>query len=155
MKNALVASTPGEALKISPEGLIIANAYIEKQDINLVAKELEVEPEFVSRMLAKKEIRAYVDSIFFNLGYNNRYKMRNLVDKLIDDKMAEMQEAGTTSKKDIADLLQLSLKLTEAETKRLQEEQKLAEAQIKTQTNIQINGADSYTRLIETLLKKE
>lgn len=149
----LIANTPAEGLNISPEGLEIANTYLEVQDINKTALKLGVEPEFITKMLARKEIKAYVDSIFFNLGYNNRYKLRGIMDKLIDDKMREMEEAGTTSKKDIVELLALSLKITEAETKRLIEEQKLADSQIRTQTNIQINGADNYSNLIEKLIK--
>lgn len=149
----LIANTPAEGLNISPEGLEIANTYLEVQDINKTALKLGVEPEFITKMLARKEIKAYVDSIFFNLGYNNRYKLRSIMDKLIDDKMREMEEAGTTSKKDIVELLALSLKITEAETKRLIEEQKLADSQIRTQTNIQINGADNYSNLIEKLIK--
>lgn len=150
----LIASTPAEALNISPEGLEIANTYLEVQDINKTALKLGVEPEFITKMLARKEIKAYVDSIFFNLGYNNRYKLRGIMDKLINDKMKEMEEAGTTSKKDIVELLALSLKITQAETQRLIEEQKLADTQVRTQTNIQINGADNYTNLIERLLEK-
>lgn len=149
----LIANTPAEGLNISPEGLEIANTYLEVQDINKTALKLGVEPEFITKMLARKEIKAYVDSIFFNLGYNNRYKLRGIMDKLIDDKMREMEEAGTTSKKDIVELLALSLKITQAETQRLIEEQKLADSQIRTQTNIQINGADNYSNLIEKLIK--
>lgn len=150
----LIANTPAEGLNISPEGLEIANTYLEVQDINKTALKLGVEPEFITKMLARKEIKAYVDSIFFNLGYNNRYKLRGIMDKLINDKMKEMEEAGTTSKKDIVELLALSLKITQAETQRLIEENKLAESQIRTQTNIQINGADNYSSLIEKLLGK-
>ena len=150
----LIANTPAEGLNISPEGLEIANTYLEVQDINKTALKLGVEPEFITKMLARKEIKAYVDSIFFNLGYNNRYKLRGIMDKLINDKMKEMEEAGTTSKKDIVELLALSLKITQAETQRLIEENKLAESQIRTQTNIQINGADNYSNLIEKLLGK-
>lgn len=149
----LIAQTPAEALSISPEGLEVANCYLEEQDINKTALRLGLEPEFITKMLARKEIKSYIDSIFFNLGYNNRYKLRSIMDRLIDDKMQEMEEAGTTSKKDIVELLALSLKITQAETQRLIEEQKLADTQVRTQTNIQINGADNYSNLIEKLIK--
>ena len=152
MSRAL-AHNPAEVLNISPEGLAVANAYLEEQDVTKTATRLGLDLEFVTKMLAKREIKSYIDSVFFNLGYNNRYKLRSIMDKLIDAKMTEMEEAGITSKKDIVDLLALSLKITQAETQRLIEEQKLHDSQIRTQTNIQINGSDNYSSLIEKLIK--
>lgn len=151
---AKLLNAPVEVLKINPEGLEIANKYLELQDITEVSVALNVPIEYVGNVLKRREIKSYIDNVFFNLGYNNRFKLRTLMDKLIDEKVKEMSDDQTTSKKDIAELMALSLKITEAETRRLIEEQKLEQSTIKSQTNIQINsGGDNYDSLIERLIR--
>lgn len=151
--NTLPTSSPAEVLDISPEGLEIANCYLQHQDIDVVAEELDISREMVSNYLSKKEIKSYIDNVFMNLGFNNRFKMRRAMDAVLQKKFQEMEESETGSSKDIAELLALSHKMTMDELSRQIELEKLRQSSVKTQTNIQINNGDTkYETLIRQLV---
>ena len=157
----LVPMTPAESLKISPEGLEIANAYLQFQDIHKTAEVLGVSIETVSNYLSKREIKAYIDNVFMDYGFNNKYRIRNILDAIINKKLEEMQEADIGSSKDITEILALSHKMT---TELLDRQIKLIEAQnkqatIKNQTNVQINtdgsSGSNYQALLDKLINKQ
>jgi len=152
----LPTNHPAEALAISPEALEVANCYLQEQDTTKVAAILATSPELVAQILARREVKAYVDQVFFDMGFNNRFKMRKAMDAIISKKFQELDEAGVGSGKDILEILALSHKMTmETLDKQLQLE-KLRESNIKTQTNIQINdGGSNYSNLIERLIKHD
>jgi hypothetical protein len=147
-------TTPAEALEISPEALEVANCYLQTQDINEVADQLDIPKDQVVSLLARREVKAYVDQVFMNLGFNNRFKIRAAMDALISQKFQELDESGMGTTKDIADLLEQSHRMTMAELDRQIQLEKLRQSSIKTQTNIQINdgGGSNYSSLIERLL---
>lgn len=148
-------NTPAEVLDISPEALEIANTYLQVQDINQVSSLLDISRDTVSKYLDKKEVRAYISQVFFNLGFNNRFQMRSLLDGIIKKKLQEMDEADIGSNKDIIEILALSHKFT---MEQLDREIKLKELEnkttnIKNQTNVQINDASSaYHNLLSQLI---
>jgi hypothetical protein len=155
MSDALINSHPAEALEISPEALEIANCFLVIQDPLKVADELDMPREMVMKILSRREVKAYIDNVFFNYGFNNRFKMRKALDSLISKKFQELDESDTGSNKDIADLLSLSHKFTMDEYDKMIELLKLQQAAVKTQTNIQINdtgGGSNYTNLLKQLL---
>jgi len=151
----LPTHSPAETIAIAPENLEIANTYLQTQDIAQTANDLGIPVEFVADVLNKKDVRTYINTVFFDVGFNNRYKMRAAMDAIIKQKFKEMQESETGSSKDIADLLALSHKMT---MDALALELKVEEAKnshLRTQTNIQINadGGSKYNSLIERLLE--
>lgn len=151
----LPTTTPAEALNISPEGLEIANCYLQTPDIKEVASQLDITTAVVSEILARREVKAYVDQVFYNTGFNNRFKLRNLMDTIIKKKLQDMDEAEVGSTKDISELLALSHKMTIEHMDREIKLESLRAANIKTQTNIQINdaaGGTKYSQLIERLM---
>lgn len=151
--NTLPTSSPAEVLDISPEGLEIANCYLQLQDIEKVAEELDITRDMVSTYLSKKEVKSYIDNVFMNLGFNNRFKMRRAMDAVLQKKFQEMEESETGSSKDIAELLALSHKMSMDELSRQIELEKLRQSSVKTQTNIQINNGDTkYETLIRQLV---
>ena len=152
----LPTNHPAEALIISPEALEVANCYLQEQDTTKVALILGTSPELVAQILARREVKAYVDQVFFDMGFNNRFKMRKAMDAIISKKFQELDEAGVGSGKDILEILALSHKMTmETLDKQLQLE-KLRESNVRTQTNIQINdGGSNYSNLIERLIKHD
>lgn len=111
--------------------------------------------DLVSDALSKREVKAYIDNVFMDVGFNNRFRMRGVMDEIIKRKLQEMDENDIGSEKDIVDILALSHKMT---MELLDKQIKLAEAQnkatsIKNQTNVQINGTGSnYDTLVERLL---
>lgn len=152
----LPTTHPAEALEISPEGLEIANTYLQCQDIAKTADDLGISRDLVTTVLSRREVKAYVDSVFFNVGFNNRFKMRSLMDAIIQRKLQEMDEADIGSNKDITELLALSHKMTVELMDREIALEKLRGSSIKTQTNIQINdnaGGTNYGNLLNQLLQ--
>lgn len=153
----LTTASPAEVLAISPENLEIANCFLELQDSKKVADMLDVPLDFVTRILARAEIKAYINQVFYEVGFNNRFKMRDLMDTLIKKKLTDMAEADVGSNKDIADLIALSHKMSmEMLDKEIQLEKIRAGNAVKTQTNIQINegigDGSKYGALISKLL---
>lgn len=154
----LPTTTPAEALNISPEGLEIANCYLQTPDISEVANQLDITTALVTEILARREVKAYIDQVFYNTGFNNRFKLRSLMDTIIKKKLQDMDEAEVGSTKDISELLALSHKMTMEHMDREIKLESLRAANIKTQTNIQINestGGTKYTQLIEKLIAND
>jgi predicted transcriptional regulator len=156
MTNNLPMSTPAESLKISPESLEIANAYLQCQDLTQTANKLNISTDVVSQYLSRREVKAYIDSVFLDYGFNNRFRIRNIMDQVINKKLEEMEEADTGSSKDISELLALSHKMTmEILDKQIKLEQ-LKQGSVKNQTNVQINdsGGANYQALLDKLINK-
>lgn len=150
-------STPAEVLNISPEALEIANCYLQVQDIGKVADDLEIPRDLVTQTLQRREVKAYVDQVFMNLGFNNRFKLRGVMDAIIKKKLQDMDESETGSNKDIIEILTLSHKMSMDELDRQIALEKLRQGNsVKTQTNIQINdtasGGTNYGNLLSKLL---
>lgn len=147
---------PAETLQIAPESLEVANCYLQLQDARRVADELDLPVTLVTEILARREVKAYVDHVFMDTGFNNRFEMRAAMDALIKKKFQEMHEADVGSTKDITELLALSHKMS---MDLLDREIQLAKAQQSTapskQVNVQINeGLDGskYSHLINRLI---
>lgn len=154
----LPVASPAEVVKISPEFLEIANTYLSCQNISAVATTLDISTEMVAEALNKREVRAYIDTIFLDAGFNNRFKIRDLMDAIISKKLADMDEAEVGSEKDIVDIMALNHKMTmdflNAQIKL--EEAKAKNASIKNQVNVQVNnegGGSKYDNLIERLMR--
>lgn len=150
---------PAETVRISPEALEVANAYLQLNDARQVADELDLDPEVVTNILAKREVKGYIDSVFFDSGYNNRFLMRKAMDALIKQKFQELEESQMGSTKDIAELLQMSHKMS---MDLLDREIALEKARTQTgpqkQVNVQINeGLDGskYSQLVQKLITGE
>jgi hypothetical protein len=154
----MTTNLPAETLKISPEALEIANCYLQLQDARQVAHELGIDTELVTTTLARKEVRGYIDQVFFDTGYNNRFLMRRAVDAIIQQKFAELEESGVGSSKDIADLLALSHKMSmDLLDREIQLEKIRQGTGPQRQVNVQINETDGskYGQLIHKLISGE
>jgi hypothetical protein len=153
----LPATHPAETLQIDPEGLEIANCYLQTQSLSKVAEDLGISTELVATQLNRREVKSYIDQVFKDVGFNNRFKMRKAMDMLISKKFQELDEAGVGSSKDIADLLALSHKMTMEQLDREIQLEKVRANNIKSQVNVQINDGGSsgsnYGSLLEKLLK--
>ena len=159
MTTALAPSHPAEALEIAPESLEIANTYLLKQNVEDVANELDIPKEMVVQTLNRREVKAYIDQVFLDTGYNNRFLMRSALDAIIKKKFEEMDDAGVGSGKDILEILALSHKMTMDQLSKQIELEKIRQGNfpggVRTQTNIQINdtGGSNYANLVERIIK--
>lgn len=152
---SLPTTTPAETLDISPESLEVANCYLQSQNMYQVAEELQIPPEQVAQILERREVKSYIDSVFFNTGFNNRFQMRKLMDTIIKKKLQDMDESDQGSTKDITEILALSHKMTIELMDREIALLKLKQGDAKTVTNVQINdngGGSKYGSLISQLL---
>ena len=159
MNQLAPTQAPAEGLQISPEALDIANCYLVSQDARKVADELDIPMSTVTNTLARREVKAYVNQVFFDAGFNNRHKMRDAMDAIIKKKFQDMHESDTGSSKDIAELLALSHKMTmEILDREIQLEKLRAEGPggVRSQVNVQINNSlddgTKYGSLISKLL---
>lgn len=147
-----IAPATAEYIPISPESLEIANAYLATSDVHETATTLGIPLEKVTQYLARPEVKEYITSVYLDSGYRNRFKLAKILDKIVDDKLMELEEAGITSDKDIIDILQTihKMKMEEiaAETARL----KALAASPKKQTNIQINNSGVPATIFEKLM---
>ena len=143
--------------KMSPEGLEIANAYLEKGSIPAVCAKLGVTENEVSEVLNKREIKTYIDTVFLDTGYRNRFKITETLDMLIEKKLEESEETEIYTTKDMADLLQMAHKMRIDELKAQTDYEKAKAQVVKTQVNIQdtstVFGQGNYGELIKKLMK--
>lgn len=148
------------ATKMSPEGLEIANSYLEHGSIPAVASKLRVSQNEVTEALNKREIKQYLDTVFLDTGYRNRFKLSETLDMLIEKKLEESEETQIYTNKDMADLIQLAHKMRMEEIKAQTEMEKAKAMTVKTQVNIQDNsgspfGQGNYGELIKKLMKDQ
>ena len=147
-----------EDVHISPEGLEIANTYLKTTSVEATASSLGVTQDEVSKYLNQREVKKYVDTVFLDVGYRNRFKLAATLDDIIEKKLEELDEADMTSNKDIAELLQLAHKMRVDEMKIQTDAVKAEQSGIKNQTNVQINdnssfGEGNYGELMKKLLE--
>ena len=146
--------------KMSPEGLEIANSYLEHGSIPAAANALAITEDTVSEALNKREIRQYIDTVYLDTGYRNRFKLSETLDLLIERKLEEADETEIYTNKDMADLLQLAHKMRMDEMKAQTELEKAKAGTVKNQVNIQDNsgvpfGQGNYGNLLKKLLKEQ
>ena len=146
-----------ELTTISPEGMEIANSYLQFGNIRAVSDELRVSEEKVAALLNKREVKKYIDTVYLDLGYRNRNNIGKLLDEMIESKLEEAQESGVYSNKDLADLLTMAHKMRMDEIKAQADLEKAQASNIRTQNNVQINsevpfGQGNYGKLMEKLL---
>jgi len=156
----LPINSPSQSINISPESLEIANAYLEFQDINKVSDSLGFPTDMISEILDRREVKAYIDNIFADVGFNNRFRIRGVMDVIIQKKLEELDDADIGSGKDIADLLALSHKMSmDYLDRQIQLEKLRAGNGPKNQVNVQLNefGGDGtkYGSLISKLLENK
>ena len=120
---------------------------------------LGVDENTVQEYLGKREVKQYIDQVYLDTGYRNRFKLANTLDDLIDKKLEESEESQIYTNKDLADLIQMAHKMRMDEIKAMAELEKAKASNIKNQTNVQINselpfGQGNYGKLMEKLLTK-
>lgn len=150
-------SNPNHLVPISPEGLEIAKVYLETQDINITATKLGIDQLQVAQYLEKPEVKNYVDQVYLNAGYRNRFRLAEIMDQIVERKLTELNEAEVGSSKDILEILQFAHKMRMDELAAQTKLEATRASQVKSQTNIQINspfGDTNYGKLLDSLLSE-
>ena len=146
-----------ELTTISPEGIEVANSYLQFGNIRAVSDDLGIAESKIADLLNKREVKKYIDTVYVDLGYRNRNNIGSVLDEMIASKLEEAKESGVYSSKDLADLLAMAHKMRMDEIKAQAELAKAESANIRTQNNVQINsempfGQGNYGKLMEKLL---
>ena len=138
----------------------MANCYLQLQDVKQVAHELDLDAETVANYLQRREVKSYIDSVFFDTGYNNRFLMRRAMDALIRQKFQELEESGVGSSKDIAELLAMSHKMSmdlldrEIQLEKIRSGPQGPQKQVNVQINEGLDGS-KYSQLVQKLITGE
>jgi len=146
-----------EITAISPEGLEVANSYLQFGNIKAVSDELRIPEDKIATLLNKRDVKKYIDTVYLDMGYRNRNNIAGVLDEMIASKLEEAQESGVYSNKDLADLLTMAHKMRMDEIKAQADLAKAESTGPKNQTNVQINGEvpfgqGNYGKLMEKLL---
>lgn len=146
---------PTDTIQIQPEYLEVANLYLQSQDTGEVADSLGIPQSDVAQILRRPDVKGYINQVFFDVGFNNRFRLRKAMDALIQQKFQELEESQTGSSKDISELLALSHKMTMEQLQAEIQLEKIRSGGPRNQVNVQINeGGDGtrYGQLIQQLL---
>ena len=140
--------------KISPEGLKVAQMYLETDSIEQTARLVGIQPHEVSDYLNTREVKQYIDTVYLEAGYRNRNKIAEKLDHIIELKLEEMEENEMGSTKDIADLIMLAHKIRMDEIKAMAEMEKAKNKgpTTATQVNIMDGGGPNYNMLLDKLM---
>ena len=92
-----------ETPALDPVVLALANDYLSGKNIQEIAEEYSISPDRVTSVLEKRDVKSYIDSVYASQGYLNRVNRINLINKVINAKLAESLETGVYTKKDLLD----------------------------------------------------
>jgi phage terminase small subunit len=104
--------------------------------------------EKAAALLDKAEVKNYINSVYLDRGYRNRFKLGALVDEIIESKLEECRESEVYTSKDLLAVITLAHKMRMEE---IAAQQKAQNHSIANQTNVQINGGN-YGKLMDKLL---
>ncbi len=159
LSNSGILHTDQEPVEIESVGndkAEIVVSGITSGSVSEVCTRLKLDENTVSEYLGKREIKQYIDQVYLDTGYRNRFKLASTLDTIIEEKLAEAEESQMYTNKDVADLLQMAHKMRMDEIKAMAEMEKAKTAPIKQQANIQINelpfGQGNYGKLMEKLI---
>ncbi len=143
----------------SPEGLVLAEAYLTHGTAAGVSKELGIPVEVVAKELQKPEVRTYINTVFLESGFRNRNKFFGLLDHMVNEKLKEAEETGIITDEDLLYVLEkvhkMKMEELKMEIKMMEVQAKIAGAKAPLQqTNIQNNfgGSDGMNSLMEQLV---
>ncbi len=101
-----------DIVNIAPENLEIANSYLSTGSAIKTAEQLAITPDKVMDVIEKREVKAYIDGVYLDQGYRNRFRLAELLDEVIEHKIEEARESDVYSTKDLADLISLAHKMS-------------------------------------------
>lgn len=143
-------TNPDETFRLNPEALEFVQTYLSCLDVDQTAESLGIKRETAVDLLKQKEVQRFMDTIFMEQGYMNRFKLSGILEKVIDSKLEEAEETGVYSGKDLIDILTLmhKIQMDHAKVHREQAPSK--------QTNVQVNNyGDNLGGLIDRIVKGE
>lgn len=91
---------------MNPETDLVATTYMENGcDLRATAKQLDMNVDALARIVAAPGVRNYITETLRTVGLRKMDRIEEAMEKIIDKKMAELDELEMGSSKDIAELL--------------------------------------------------
>lgn len=149
MSTALMS--PDQTYKINPEALEFVQTYLSCLDLDEAANQLNITKDEASYFLNQKEVKRFIDTVFLEQGYMNRFKLSSILEDVIKSKLEEAAETGIYSGKDLIDILKFM------HTMHMDHAKLMVEGP-KNQTNVQVNnsfGGDNLGSLIDRIIRGE
>lgn len=132
---------------VDPEFFEVATEYVKHLDINKTALALNLPAITITEVLNKKEVKRFIDAIFLQQGFMQRNKLNDVLTKIIDKKLEELEENEMGSNKDILEILKF------AHTMQMDHAKMNKEEAPGIQQNIQNNfGGENYSKLLSRIV---
>lgn len=146
-----------EMVKISPETFEVMTAYLENgQCSKKTASALNMSLDVVQHLLERPEAKRYIDRLYYEGGFRNRNRMAELMDEILNQKLAELEDTGVGSSLDVMEIVEKIHKMKMAEIamsiKLIEAENKGPSVQVNTQINTNVSGGERYNALLERLI---
>lgn len=130
-----------DAPELDPQYLLVANELLCGKSIPQIAEVTSLSNDQVTAIAERAEVRRYVDAVYMSQGYLNRVRRMQVINRVIDEKLAEAAETGVYSKRDLLEWLKL-----------LNDMDRDARPRAPT-TAVQVNNhTNNYTALMQDLL---
>lgn len=139
-----------EIATISPEALEFTNTYLTTLDLEITAQELGISLEQASNYIEKAEVKKFINTVFLEQGYMNKFKITSLLEKIIVSKLEEAEETGIYSNKDLMEIVKLlhTIHMDHSKAERENSPSK--------QTNVQVNNyGDNLSSLVDRVIQGE
>jgi hypothetical protein len=128
-----------EAPELDPQHLLVANELLAGKTISQIADAFKISPDRVTAIVDRSDTKRYVDTVIMNQGYLHRSRRLSIINRVIDEKLAEAADTGMYSKKDLFDWIKL-----------LNEMDRDGRPKQPT-TAVQVNNTNNYTTLLNDL----
>lgn len=133
-----------EAPELDPQHLLVANELLCGKSITTIAESTGLSTDQVTAIAERSEIKRYVDTVYMSQGYLNRVRRMQVINRVVDEKLAEAAETGVWSKRDLLDWMKL-----------LNDMDKEARPRVPT-TAVQVNNnTNNYTTLMNDLFNQD
>ena len=110
----------GDLQKISPEVFSTLECYINNNfSADATCASLKIPKDELFEVLDSKEAKNYLNVLFQEFGYLNRFKFFSLMDEMIESKIQEARETEFYSKKDLLEIMEKYHKMKMEELKLL------------------------------------
>lgn len=140
---------PDDTYKLNPEALDFVQTYLSCLNVSEAAETLGITKEEATKYLNQREVKRFMDTIFMEQGYMNRFKLSGILETVIQSKLEEAEETGVYTGKDLVDVLTLMHKIQMDHSKLAKEVAPVS------QKNVQVNnyGDGNLGSLIEQIVK--
>lgn len=132
-----------EAPDLDPQYLVVANEMLGGKSIPAISEATGLSVDRVTAIAERSEVKRYVDAVYMSQGYLNRVRRMQIINRVIDEKLAEAADTGVWSKRDLLEWMKL-----------LNDMDKDSRPKAPT-TAVQVNNTNNYTTLMQDLLGKD